>query len=84
MKELAAPFSMGLPSFLKHLRVLESDGLIRSEKIGRVRTCWMNTEALAAAEGWLAAQRALWQARADRLADYIETEMPKENDEDAG
>jgi DNA-binding transcriptional ArsR family regulator len=73
--ELARPFAMGLPSFMKHLRVLEKDGLIRSEKIGRVRTCWVNTERLAATESWLSEQRALWQGRTDRLADYVETHM---------
>ena len=83
VKELAAPFDMGLPSFLKHLRVLEKDGLISSNKAGRVRTCRMNTERLAAAESWLSEQRALWQARADRLADYVETQMSR-SIEDAG
>ena len=51
---LAEPFEMGLPAFLKHLTVLESSGLIRSEKAGRVRTCHINADRLAAAEGWLA------------------------------
>ena len=78
VKELAQPFAMGLPSFMKHLRVLENDGLIRSEKVGRVRTCRVNTERLAAAESWLSEQRALWQARSDRLADYVETQMSEE------
>jgi DNA-binding transcriptional ArsR family regulator len=78
VKELAEPFAMGLPSFLKHLRVLEKDGLIVSRKVGRVRTCRVNAERLAAAESWLSEQRALWQARTDRLADYVETQMPKE------
>jgi DNA-binding transcriptional ArsR family regulator len=80
VKELAAPFNMGLPSFMKHLRVLQADGLISSEKIGRVRTCRVNTERLATAELWLSEQRALWQAQADRLADYVETQMPKNPD----
>ncbi len=53
VKELAAPFSMGLPSFLKHIRILEQDGLIVSEKIGSVRTCRVNTEKLAMAGAWL-------------------------------
>lgn len=75
--ELAKPFPMGLPSFMKHLRVLEKDGLISSEKVGRVRTCRVNVERLAAAESWLSEQRALWQALTDRLADYVETQMPK-------
>ena len=77
VKELAAPFDMGLPSFMKHLRVLEKDGLINSEKVGRVRTCRVNAERLAAAESWLSEQRALWQTRADRLADYVETQMAR-------
>lgn len=72
VKELAAPFEMGLPSFMKHIRVLEDSGLIRSEKVGRVRTCHIKTERLAAAESWLSEQRALWEARTDRLADYVE------------
>jgi DNA-binding transcriptional ArsR family regulator len=77
VKELAEPFDMGLPSLMKHLRVLEKDGLIGSGKVGRVRTCWVNTERLAAAETWLSEQREQWQARTDRLADYVETQMSK-------
>jgi DNA-binding transcriptional ArsR family regulator len=83
VKELAAPFDMGLPSFMKHLRVLERDGLIVSQKVGRVRTCWVNTERLTAAESWLSEQRELWQARTDRLAEYVETQMSRSID-DAG
>ncbi len=75
VRELAKPFAMGLPAFMKHLRVLEADGLISSQKVGRVRTCRVNMEKLAAAESWLCAQRAFWQAGADRLADYVETQM---------
>ena len=76
VKELAAPFAMGLPSFLKHLRILEEDGLITSEKVGRVRICRVNTNRLATAETWLSEQRAQWQARTDRLAEYVETQLP--------
>ena len=81
VKELAAPFAMGLPSFLKHLRILEDDGLIISEKVGRVRICRVNTTRLAAAETWLSEQRALWQARTDRLTEYVETGMPRSVDD---
>ncbi|MGH6862014.1 MAG: ArsR/SmtB family transcription factor [Phyllobacterium sp.] len=77
VKELAQPFNMGLPSFMKHLRILEEDGLICSEKVGRVRTCRVKAERLAVAESWLSEQRALWQARTDRLADYVETQMSR-------
>jgi DNA-binding transcriptional ArsR family regulator len=78
VKELAEPFAMGLPAFMKHLRVLEKDGLISSEKTGRVRICRVNTERLAVVESWFSEQRALWQAQTDRLADYVETRMPRE------
>jgi DNA-binding transcriptional ArsR family regulator len=72
VKELAEPFGMALPSFLKHIAVLENSGLISSEKTGRVRTCRIKPKQLSAAEGWIAEQRALWEGRTDRLADYAE------------
>ena len=72
---LAGPFGIGLPAFLKHLKVLEDSGWIRSEKQGRVRTCHVIPERLNAAEQWLAEQRTLWEGRADRLADYVETHL---------
>lgn len=75
VKQLAEPFDIGLPAFLKHLRVLEDSGLIASEKTGRVRTCRIRPERLSEAEAWLSEQRALWEAGADRLATYVETAM---------
>lgn len=71
ISDLAKPFNMALPSFMKHIRLLEGCGLIRTEKIGRVRTCKIETAALAAAESWLSTQRALWEGRADRLAHFV-------------
>lgn len=77
--DLAGPFPIGLPAFLKHLKVLEESGWIRSEKQGRVRTCHVIPERLSAAERWLSQQRAIWEARTDRLADYVETHLaPKD------
>jgi DNA-binding transcriptional ArsR family regulator len=70
---LAAPFAMALPSFMKHLSVLERSGVIRSEKIGRVRTCQLVPKALVQAQGWLAEQRAVWDARSDRMSAFVET-----------
>ena len=69
---LAAPFAMALPSFMKHLSVLERSGVIRSSKAGRVRTCELRPKALAQAETWLAGQRAVWEARADRMSAFAE------------
>src|SRR5690606_33996345 len=81
VKELAKPIAMGLPAFLKHLRVLEEGGLIATEKSGRVRTCRIRPERLSEVETWLSEQRALWQAGADRLAAYVENKMTGEEDE---
>lgn len=68
---LARPFAMALPSFMKHIRLLEGSGLIRTHKQGRVRTCAIERQPFAAAEGWLSAQRALWEARTDRLEQFV-------------
>ncbi|MDA0653998.1 MAG: metalloregulator ArsR/SmtB family transcription factor [Proteobacteria bacterium] len=76
--ELAAPFEMALPSFLKHLAVLEEGGLISSTKAGRVRRCRLRATGLAAAEGWLGDQRRLWERRSDRLAQYVELRLTRE------
>jgi len=67
VSELAQPFGMALPSFLKHLSVLETSHLIASRKRGRVRTCTLQRGTLIAAERWFIEQRALWQNRYDNL-----------------
>lgn len=72
VSELAAPFDMALPSFLQHLKVLEGCGLVRSHKAGRVRTYEIAPAPLQAAEGWMVAQRALWERRLDQLDSYLE------------
>lgn len=69
--ELAEPFAMTLPSFMKHVRMLESSGLIRTAKSGRVRTCVLNRDRLGLVDGWLAEQRSVWEARTDRLEHII-------------
>jgi DNA-binding transcriptional ArsR family regulator len=70
--ELARPFDMALPSFMKHIRLLEQSGWITTRKRGRVRTCAIEKRALAAADDWLSGQRALWEARFDRLDAWAE------------
>ncbi len=69
--ELARPFEMTLPSFMKHVRVLESSGVIRTSKTGRVRSCALNRDRLALVDGWLAEQRELWSDRTDRLGAFV-------------
>jgi DNA-binding transcriptional ArsR family regulator len=69
---LAAPFAMALPSFMKHLSVLERSGVIRSKKLGRIRTCELRPKALSRAERWIGEQRATWEARSDRMTAFAE------------
>ena len=71
VSHLAAPYDMALPSFVEHLKVLEQSGLVRSRKVGRVRTYELAPEQLKVAEGWLAQQRTLWERRLDQLDSYL-------------
>lgn len=83
VSELAHPFEMGLPSFMKHLRVLEDSGMISTWKEGRTRTCTIDGSGLRDAEGWLSAQRAIWEGRAERLEAFVLREQAKEASGDA-
>lgn len=78
VSELAEPFDMALPSFMKHIGVLEASGLISSRKVGRVRSCKLQAKNLTAAQTWLDEQRALWEGRAERLTDYVENLIEEE------
>lgn len=69
--ELAEPFDMALPSFLRHIRYLEQNGWIQTRKAGRVRTCTIQKKPFSAVEGWLSAQRVIWEGRADRLEQFV-------------
>ncbi|MEI4482046.1 MULTISPECIES: ArsR/SmtB family transcription factor [unclassified Phyllobacterium] len=78
VSELAEPFNMALPSFVEHLRVLESSGLVNSQKKGRIRTYHIEAEPMRLAENWLSQQRTLWERRLDQLDDYMLT-LKEEN-----
>ena len=77
--ELAAPFDMALPSFMKHIRYLERAGWIRTRKTGRVRTCTIERKSFDVIENWLTEQRSIWEGRTDRLEHFVTTT----NDKDA-
>ena len=76
--ELAAPFDMALPSFMKHIRLLETTGWIRTRKTGRVRTCTLAKESFDVIEGWIGEQRSIWEARTDRLEQFVTTAHDKD------
>ncbi len=80
VSELARPLPMSLPAVLQHLAVLEADGLVRSKKAGRVRTCRIEPAALSAAGDWVAERRAMCEQSLDRLGDFLadsRTPQPK-------
>lgn len=72
--DLARPFTITLPSFMKHIRALEKSGLIHTVKRGRVRTCSLDRDRLSVVGNWLDEQRLVWEARTDRLED-VATEL---------
>src|SRR5437879_5048999 len=78
VSELARPLAMSLPAVVQHVQVLEACGLVRSEKVGRVRTCRIEADALRSAERWIAERRTSWERRLDRLGEYL-AEHPEEN-----
>lgn len=79
MTELARPFTMALPSFSQHLDVLEDCGLIRSRKIGRVRTYRLAPSRLRKAEHWMVRQRSQWEQRLNQLDSYANQLQEKQS-----
>jgi len=73
MSELARPLPMSLPAAMQHLSVLEAAGLVRSQKVGRVRTCAIEPLALSQAERWIKARQVEWEHRLDKLGEYLKS-----------
>jgi DNA-binding transcriptional ArsR family regulator len=69
--DLAGPLDLTLAAVVQHLQVLERSGLIQTTKVGRVRTCHLNTDGLRVADEWIRQRRALWERRLDRLGDVL-------------
>lgn len=84
VSELARPLPMSLPAAMQHLGVLEAAGLVRSEKIGRVRTCAIEPKALSQAETWINGRRIEWEHRLDRLGEYLKTLESEGDGDDSG
>ncbi len=71
VSELAKPLAMSLPAVVQHLQLLEASGLVKTEKVGRVRTCSIDDKALQLVERWVTERRRLWQRRLDRLGAFL-------------
>lgn len=76
--ELGRPLAISLAAVVQHVQILESSGLVRTQKQGRTRTCSLNTETLRSAETWLSQRRALIERSLDRLGDYLAADNEQE------
>jgi DNA-binding transcriptional ArsR family regulator len=73
VSELAKPFDMSLPAIVQHLQVLEQSGLVTTQKIGRVRTCTLDTAAMSRAEQWINERRQGWEQKLDKLGAMLDS-----------
>jgi DNA-binding transcriptional ArsR family regulator len=71
VSRLATPLGITVTAVAQHLQVLEESGLVRTEKVGRVRTCRIETAGFSALEEWIRAHRSMWERRLDRLGDLL-------------
>jgi DNA-binding transcriptional ArsR family regulator len=76
---LAGPLPISLAAVVQHLQVLEESGVVRTEKVGRVRTCSIAPEGLRVAEQWINDRRTLWERRLDRLGELLGETRPEES-----
>ena len=74
VSDLAKPLPMSLPAVVQHLQVLEQSGLVKTNKVGRVRTCTIDSGALSLAEQWINQRRIAWEHRLDRLGAFLDAE----------
>jgi DNA-binding transcriptional ArsR family regulator len=79
--QLADPMAMSLSAVVQHLAILESCGLVSTQKVGRVRTCRLEPTVLQSAEEWFAGQRAAWEQRLDRLDQFLTETSDQPNKE---
>jgi len=80
VSELARPLPMSLPAAMLHLKVLEECGLVKSEKVGRVRTCRIEPQMLSQAEQWVADRRRMWERNLDRLDAFLAETKPEDEE----
>lgn len=78
VSKLAAPLGISLTAVGQHLEILEACGLVRTEKVGRVRTCRMASAGLDALEAWVRAHRTEWERRLEGLEFLLAEEDERE------
>ena len=77
VSQLAEPLAITLTAVAQHLQILQDAGLVRTEKLGRVRTCQLDRAGLAVLEGWLAQRRSPLERQLDRLGDLLAGGPPR-------
>ncbi len=83
--DLARPLAITLAAVVQHVQVLEQCGVVRTEKVGRVRTCRVDPAGLSVAERWIAERRSLWERRLDRLGEVLaEGDRPEPREANGG
>lgn len=80
VSDLARPMPMTLSAVVQHLKILEEAGLVKSEKVGRVRTCVLEMRAMADIERWMAERKRFWEQQYDQLDAYLAGPAPEENE----
>src|SRR6266576_18706 len=77
VNELAEPFEMTLPAISKHIKVLERVGLVRRGQRAQYRPCALDGARLEEVSTWAEQYRPVWEARFDRMADYLKQLQPQ-------
>ncbi len=72
VSELAGPLDMSMAAVVQHIQILEESGLIKTQKVGRVRSCRVDTSSLERIESWLNQRRKFWAKNLDRLGEFLE------------
>ncbi|MDO9486120.1 MAG: metalloregulator ArsR/SmtB family transcription factor [Actinomycetota bacterium] len=77
---LAEPMDISLAAVVQHLKILEECGVIRTEKIGRIRSCRLQPEALSLVASWMHERRRLWELKFDRLGELLADDPADESE----
>ncbi|TGK05217.1 ArsR family transcriptional regulator [Leptospira langatensis] len=72
VSELASPLNMSMAAVVQHIQILEESGLIKTQKVGRVRSCQVEPRSFKAMESWLSQRRKFWERNLDRLDEYLD------------
>ena len=81
VSELGRPLTMSLAAVVQHVQILEGSGLVRTQKLGRTRTCSLNTVTLRSAERWISERCIFVERYLDRLGQYLAETAPNHEED---